>query len=57
MILFDAIYFFSLGGKKLLRLIYNRLNANLNSEFILYDRLKNDYINFSNIIFIKANIF
>ena len=57
MILFDAIYLFSLGGKKLLRLIYNRLNANLNSEFILDDRLKNDYINFNNNLFIKANIF
>ena len=57
MILFDAIYLFSLGGKKLLKLIYNSLNENLNSQFILDDRLKSDYINFSNNLFIKANIF
>ena len=56
MILFDAIYLNSLGGKKLLKLMLSKLDERKQWNFILDSRLKSEYNLSKRMKFNKASI-
>lgn len=56
MLLFDAIYLNSLGGKKLLKLIFSKIKGHEHWMFFLDSRLKSEYALFNTIHYLNPSV-